>query len=128
MVFQTIKDQRYYATQLYKSFSAANVKFDFGKLGKYPSGVKAGYVARRNLDAVNAFGKLNETNSQRITAGLINGGIKTPHFHLGKEIVLVDRTQFKNILGEVARDVFEQRALQMDDCLEVIAPLVESEG
>ena len=69
---------------------------------------------------------LSEPKLQRIT-GLINGGIRTPHFHIGKEIVLVDRDQFKSILGEVARDVFEYRALQKEDYMDVITPLIEIE-
>jgi hypothetical protein len=109
--------------KLAEALSAARVKID---IGKFKPGPGNGYVAPRFLDASSALAGLNETNSQRI-AGLINGGIRTPHLHLGKEIVLVDRTQFKNILGEVARDVFEQRALQKDDYFDVIAPLIESE-
>jgi hypothetical protein len=37
----------------------------------------------------------------------------------------VDRDQFKTILGEVARDVFEHRALQSEDYMDVITPLME---
>ena len=40
---------------------------------------------------------------------------------------LVDRDQFKTILGEVARDVFEHRALHKGDYIDVITPLVETE-
>ncbi len=109
--------------KLTEALSAAGVKIDFGKFKPGPGN---GYVAPRFLESTKVLGSLNESNSMRI-AGLINGGIRTPHLHLGKEIVLVDRTQFKNILGEVARDVFEQRALQKDDYLDVIAPLMESE-
>jgi hypothetical protein len=93
--------------------------------GIKPGKPNAGYIAPLPLDGP-TMAKLKESNSQRIVE-LINGGIRTPHFHVGKEIVLVDRTQFKNILGEIARDVFEQRALQKDDYLEAIAPLVEPE-
>jgi hypothetical protein len=110
--------------KLAEALSAARAKIDFGKIKPGPGN---GYVAPRFLDVSHRLAGLNETNSQRI-AGPINGGIRTPHFHLGKEIVLVDRTQFKNILGEVARDVFEQRALQKDDYLDVIAPFMETEG
>ena len=108
--------------KLSEALFAANAKIDFGTFKPGPGN---GYVAPRLLDGTVLAG-LKESNSQRIV-GLINGGIRTPHFHVGKEIVLVDRTQFKNILGEIARDVFEQRALQKDDYLEAIAPLVEPE-
>jgi hypothetical protein len=85
-----------------------------------------GYVAPRFLDTTRVQEMLNKEKVQRM-AGLINGGIRTPHFHIGKEIFLVDRDQFKNILGEVARDVFEYRALQKEDYMEVITPLIEIE-
>ncbi len=110
--------------KLTEALSAASVKIHLGKIKPGPGN---GYVAPRFLHASSAFAGINESTTQRIP-GLIHGGIRTPHFHLGKEIVLVDRTQFKNILGEVARDVFEQRALQKDDYLDVIAPLMETES
>jgi hypothetical protein len=109
--------------KLTEAFSAARVKIDITKVKPGPGN---GYVAPRFLDNASIFAKLDKSNSQRI-AGLIDGGIRTPHFHLGKEIVLLDRAQFKDILGEVARDVFEQRALQREDYFDVIAPLVDSE-
>jgi hypothetical protein len=37
----------------------------------------------------------------------IAGGIRTPHLHLGDEVVLVDKEHFKTILEEAARNVFE---------------------
>jgi hypothetical protein len=86
-----------------------------------------GYVAPRFIDTARVKEILNEAEVQRIT-GLINGGIRTPHFHIGKEIVLVDRDQFKTILGEVARDVFEHRAFQKEDYMDVITPLIEIEN
>lgn len=52
------------------------------------------------------------------------GGIRTPHLHLGDEVVLVDKERFKNILGEVARNIFEQRVDAADDFCEMIKPLV----
>jgi predicted class III extradiol MEMO1 family dioxygenase len=88
---------------------------------------QAGYVAPRFIDTPHVYQLLDKAQVQRIP-GLINGGIRTPHFHIGREIALVDRDQFKTILGEVARDVFEHRALQHEDYLEVITPLVQVEG
>lgn len=85
-----------------------------------------GYVAPRFVNTARIEGMLDKAEVQRI-AGLINGGIRTPHFHVGKEIVLMDRDQFKDILGEVARDVFEHRALVKEDYMDVITPLMEIE-
>ncbi len=53
----------------------------------------------------------------------IAGGIRTPHLHLGDDVVLVDRERFKTIVGEVARDLFEQRALVDEDYYDVIKPI-----
>ena len=87
---------------------------------------RAGYIAPALIDTASISKMLNESKVQRI-ADLINGGIRTPHFHIGKEIVLVDRDQFKTILGEVARDVFECRAIQSEDYMDAITPLIEIE-
>lgn len=110
-----------------KALSIAQVRI-VGKWGKLniPDKWNAGYISPVLLDTVHINRILNESNVQR-TADLINGGIRTPHFHIGKEIFLVDREKFKSILGEVARDVFENRALQSEDYMDAITPLVEIE-
>lgn len=108
--------------QFTEALTAAKAKIEVGNIIRPDKG--NGYVAPRFIDTARVKEILNEESVQRIT-GLINGGIRTPHFHIGKEIVLVDRDQFKSILGEVARDVFEYRALQKEDYLDVITPLIE---
>jgi hypothetical protein len=108
--------------QFVEALSAAHAKIDLGAIKKLePS---PGYVAPRYMGTPEIWKVLNDETVHRIP-GRINGGIRTPHFHMGKEIFLVDRDQFKTILGEVARDVFEHRALQHEDCMEVITPLAE---
>ena len=108
-----------------EALAAVRAKIDVGNIIKPDKG--NGYVAPRFIDTARVKEILNGPKVQRIT-GLINGGIRTPHFHIGKEIVLVDRDQFKTILGEVARDVFEYRALQKEDYVDVITPLIEIEN
>jgi hypothetical protein len=107
-----------------EALAAARAKINIGDMIKPDKG--NGYVAPRFIDTARVKEILNEAKVQRIT-GPINGGIRTPHFHIGKEIVLVDRDQFKTILGEVARDVFEYRALQKEDYMDIITPLIEIE-
>jgi len=102
---------------------AAGAKIDFGS-NKIPQDINAGYIAPRYLRGAVVAALLKETKVDRFPT-LINGGIRTPHFHLGNEIALVDREQFKKILGEVARDVFENRAALNDDFLEAVIPLAD---
>lgn len=111
--------------KLAEALSAAEARIEVGKVPR-PEPLP-GYIAPRFVDTTHIYKMLDEAKVQRII-GLINGGIRTPHFHIGKEIALVDREQFKAILGQVARDVFEHRALLNEDYMEVITPLVEMEG
>ena len=106
-----------------EALSAAQAKIEIEDRIKFDDS-QAGYVAPRFIDTAHVREILSEATVQRIPS-LINGGIRTPHFHIGKEIALVDRDQFKTILGEVARDVFEYRALQKEDYMDVITPLSE---
>lgn len=108
-----------------EALSAVRAQIAVGNIIKPDPGT-AGYVGPRFIDTARVNEILSGAKVQRIN-GLINGGIRTPHFHIGKEIALVDRDQFKTILGEVARDVFEHRALQKEDYMDVISPLIEIE-
>jgi hypothetical protein len=110
-----------------EALAAVRAQIDVGKIiDKEIFDTSNGYVAPRFIDTARINEILSGAKVQRI-AGLINGGIRTPHFHIGKEIALVDRDQFKTVLGEVARDVFEHRALQKEDYMDVISPLIEIE-
>ncbi len=91
---------------------------------------KRGYVAPVRWETIDVMNQLNESNSLRMTSAAIRdiaGGIRTPHLHVGDDIVLVDRNQFKSLLGQVARDVFEQRVTSKQDFNEIIAPLASAE-
>jgi hypothetical protein len=52
------------------------------------------------------------------------GGIRTPHLHLGDEVVMVEKDRFKTMLGEVAKNIFELRVDTEDDFCDMIMPLV----
>ena len=87
---------------------------------------KPGYVAPVRWDAIGVMKPLNESNSLLMSSpviGDIPGGVRTPHLHMADGIVLVDRDQFKSLLGQVARDSFEQRVTTRQDFDEIIAPL-----
>jgi hypothetical protein len=84
---------------------------------------KAGYM---KFDYIARFGaeKLKVWTEGATRMKGINGGMKTPHLHVGDEVVLVDKQRFKTILGEVARDIFEQRVDKEQDYFSMIEPLV----
>ncbi len=50
----------------------------------------------------------------------IDGGIRTPHFHLGDEVVLLDRPQFMRYVADVAHELGQRRAETIDDYIEVM--------
>lgn len=45
----------------------------------------------------------------------IAGGIRTPHIHLGEDVVLLDRPQFKTVVAEIAHALASKRAEAIDD-------------
>lgn len=58
----------------------------------------------------------------------IAGGIRDPHVHLEKEIVLLDRDRFKLMVSEVASMLATERVDHMDDFVSVMAPIQELEA
>jgi hypothetical protein len=114
--------------QFAESLVAAGVNFNLGTDRIVPTLIKRGYIAPVFLEAAKSWAKLTEGKSQRIAIKHIPGGIRTPHVHVGQEIVLMDRDRFKDVLGDVAREMFEQRALEKEDFYDAIAPLTAAEG
>jgi hypothetical protein len=69
--------------------------------------IYAGYI-RPRIDVIFKTDRLKKLTdgAQRIpfkTVEGIAGGIQTPHIHVGDEVVLVSKEQFKEVIGEVAR-------------------------
>jgi len=50
----------------------------------------------------------------------IDGGIRTPHMHMGDEVVLLDREQFKMFAGEVARELASRHVDTTEDYVGVM--------
>ena len=50
----------------------------------------------------------------------IDGGIRTPHLHLGDDIVLLDRARFAQYVGEVASTLGAMRAEALEDYVDVM--------
>lgn len=118
----------------FEKFSGAlaqsGVHVSFDKDSIFTELTKRGYVAPVRLEAIGVMQQLNESNSLRMSGPAISdipGGIRTPHLHVGDGIVLVDRGEFKSLLGQVARDIFEQRVATKQDFDEIIAPLEAAE-
>jgi hypothetical protein len=53
----------------------------------------------------------------------IAGGIRTPHLHLGNEVVFLDRTRFKTFVGHVAQGLAERRVEAGGDYIQVMRPV-----
>ena len=53
----------------------------------------------------------------------ICGGIRDPHMHLEKEVVLLSRDKFRMMVKEVASILATERADQVDDFVSVIDPI-----
>jgi len=53
----------------------------------------------------------------------IAGGIRTPHLHLGDEVVLLDRARFKAFVGQVAQGLAERRVEAGGDYIAVMRPV-----
>jgi hypothetical protein len=51
----------------------------------------------------------------------IRGGIRTPHLHLGDEVVLLDRERFRMFVNEVATTLAATRVDKVDDFVEAVA-------
>lgn len=53
----------------------------------------------------------------------IYGGMRTPHLHLGDDIVLLERDRFAQYVGEVASTLGAMRAETLEDYVEVMNPV-----
>jgi len=50
----------------------------------------------------------------------IYGGMRTAHFHLGDQIVLLDRARFKSLAADVAHELAEKRVESVEDYIGVM--------
>jgi hypothetical protein len=50
----------------------------------------------------------------------ICGGIRTPHYHVGDKVVLLDRARFKVLVGELARELAISHVDLTEDHVEVM--------
>ena len=53
----------------------------------------------------------------------IPGGMRTPHFHWGDDVLLLDRERFKQFVAEVASSLAEHRVASGGDYIEVMEPI-----
>lgn len=87
-----------------------SVKVTIPEMNEYSASlhhIYAGYI-RPRIDVIfkpDQLKKITE-GAQRIPFKIVEGiagGIQTPHIHVGDEVVLVSKEQFKEVIGEVAR-------------------------
>jgi hypothetical protein len=98
-------------------------EFDPGRLrpnSGYASFEYATVFKPEQLDKLTA----GQPRMQSAQIGGIAGGIRTPHLHLGDDVVLIDKGRFKTVLGEIARNVFERRVETEEDFYTMIKPIV----
>ncbi len=90
-------------------------------------GVNAGYMRPIEIGAVIPKGMMDKAIKESVHVQLsgINGGIRSPHLHVGQEALLVSKEQFKTLLGDVARQVAENRVEAESDFYNMIKPLVK---
>jgi hypothetical protein len=48
----------------------------------------------------------------RIRIAPFPGGLRVPHFHIGDEVVFVTQEEFKEVVGQVAKELAEQLAVK----------------
>jgi hypothetical protein len=117
----------------FNAFKAAMEKLPVGisvsELGKIILRPRPGYITPAIISLIDAakLDKLTEgaTRMQFAKIKDIAGGIRTAHLHLGDDVVLLDKSQFKNILGEIARTTMEQRVDAEEDYYSMIKPIAE---
>lgn len=54
----------------------------------------------------------------------IAGGIRSPHLHIGEEVILIDKEVFKNILSEAASNIAQRRVDAEDDYCNMIKSIM----
>lgn len=59
-----------------------------------------------------------------IRPGLINGGYPGPHIHLDGKLILLEREQFVELVGETAKRLASQLAATEGDYVKVTEPLM----
>ncbi|WP_417912056.1 hypothetical protein [Candidatus Electronema sp. TJ] len=96
---------------------AAN--FPGGKIVGPTPGIPAPDYIMNNLNvAPLVAGEATRIQLQHIPG--IAGGIRTPHMHVGNEVLLLERKQFKIFVGEIARELAIRRVDDMEDHLSVM--------
>lgn len=93
-------------------------------------GRRAGYITPAGFGKVaqEALVQKMESEAARMQMpAIFSGYIRSPHFHVGDQALLVSKEQFKAFLGEVARQTTEDKVEPEADFYTMIKPLVKSE-
>lgn len=92
-----------------EKFAAAMAKFkvqvvDPGDLVPFPEPGGWPFPIDRIFDARTIRGFTTRAPRIRIPTG-INGGIRPPHLHIGKDVFFVNRVKFNSVLRQVVRKI-----------------------
>ncbi len=117
----TVEEFQSFAKMLSAQRVSISIAETVGHLGH-----NAGYV--RPIDyrsIVNAenLEKMQQEATHVPLPVMIAGGIRSPHLHAGQEALVVSKEQFKTFLGDIAREMTEERVETETDFYEMIKPL-----
>jgi len=97
---------------------------------RFNLGVNAGYMRRFELPPIILQGLIDKSAEVAVhmpMPGMIAGGIRSPHVHIGQEAVLVPKEQFKTFLGDVVKQMAENRVDMETDFYDMIRPFAMEE-
>lgn len=93
---------------------------------KFVPGSYAGYI--RPIESIFTKGMLERLSEGSVRTQIpvnMPCAITSPHIHVGQEVILVSKEQFKTFLGEVARHIAEKRVETESDFYAMIKPFVK---
>ena len=93
-------------SSLRDAIERGNIAINIGTI--FPGGEEGKWPILHNLqmsrERLAAFTKDMPLLQVRPFPG-INGGIRTPHFHTDEGVFMLNQTQFKEVVGEIAREL-----------------------
>jgi len=119
----TIEEFKAFATTLTSQRVSISISETLGRLGP-----NAGYMRPIDYNTLvqkSILDKMQQEATHVPLPGIIAGGIRSPHLHVGQEVLLVSKEQFRTFLGDVARQMTENHVEGETDFYNMIKPLAK---